>query len=64
MKKSKKKVKKPLAKYICCSCKFEYESTPGPTACPMCHNVYVLWVNYDEHWSDLVGFDRKIEKVH
>ena len=53
MKKSKKKATKWLAEYMCCSCKFKYNSRPGPTMCPKCGNVYVLWMNYNKHWEDL-----------
>ncbi len=52
MKKTKKKTKN-VAKFMCCNCKHEYTGPPGPTQCPKCSHLYVIWLNYNEKWADL-----------
>ncbi len=37
-----------IAEYECVSCKTKFTASPGPTNCPRCNNVFVIWKNYRE----------------
>lgn len=39
-----------MAKYLCLRCNFEFERPVGPNyaECPICHHLYVFWINYKE----------------
>ena len=41
-------MKPKLASYECLRCGCKYETNPGPTTCPMCGNLYIKWINYED----------------
>jgi DNA-directed RNA polymerase subunit RPC12/RpoP len=37
-----------ISEYKCLKCEYEWKQKAGPTQCPDCGHLYILWVNYDE----------------
>jgi len=38
--------------FVCMACLYKLADAPGPTECPVCHNIYVHWANHPLNLKD------------
>lgn len=50
-------VPRPLGKFKCMECGYEFDSFNYATDCPKCLNLYVKWLNYIECFEKISKSD-------